>query len=342
MSKFWIAAAAALMTATPALAQPYAATGVDITGAAARLTVIAEDRGDVSIDVTAGARLAAPAVRLDGGRVVIDGGLNNRLRGCRSIGLAGPAQTTVQVTGVGWVRVDELPQITMRVPRTLDLTSRGTVFATIGASNGGRVRLGGCGDATIARVNGPLDLTMMGSGDIDVGEVTGALRAQLDGSGDLTIAAALAGADLKLRGSGDLDLERIAGPLVADLDGSGDIRVGPGASEAQLSLQGSGDVVTGAVRGPLSARADGSGNVTVASVAGGPVQLALVGSGDVAVRGGTASRLNVRLDGSGDVDFDGEVGQVEADIGGSGDVSVRRAGSTVVRKRGSGELHVGS
>lgn len=342
MSKIWIVAALAALSASPALAQPYRSSEVEIVNAAARLTVIPEDRADIAVQITPGARLPTPTVRLVAGRVVIDGDLDRRIEGCdTSLGVVGRARsTTVRISAVGRLHLEDLPAITLRVPARVDLNASGAVFAEIGESAGGRVRLRGCGDSRMGAASNDLDITLAGSGSLEAGAVHGALVARLSGSGDVTVASARA-ADVQIDGSGELAVGDISGVVVALLNGSGDIDLGS-VGDARLSLRGSGELTAGAVNGALTANLNGSGDVEVASVNGGEVSLTLDGSGEVAVRGGRTQRLVVRIAGSGDVRFDGEAQEVSADLHGSGDVVVASTATLpVVRSRGSGELHIG-
>ncbi|HRE43741.1 MAG TPA: hypothetical protein PKY87_07200, partial [Terricaulis sp.] len=151
-------AAVAALFVTPAAAETYQARGVRIADAAAIVEIIPENRSTVDVVIQAGGRLRAPTVRVADGRVEIDGGL--RLTGCSSDGGA----HRVRVAGQGWVREADLTRITIRTPRTLDVTFGGGGAARIGASDGGRVALTGCGDAEIAAVRGDLSLALTGSG----------------------------------------------------------------------------------------------------------------------------------------------------------------------------------
>lgn len=339
MRAFVLAACLAAL-AGPAMAETYAGRGVDIVYAAANLHVIPEDRADISVQTTAGPRVPAPTVRLSNGRVVIDGGLRNRLRGCGGIVIGN--RIPVQIAGVGGVQRENLPTITLRVPRTIDISSSGAVFGDVGASDGGRVRFQGCGSINMDSVNGPLDVEQAGSGDLRVGAVTGSVRGDLDGSGTLRIASIGQGADLTLDGSGDVNVGGIGGIVTAALNGSGDFNAGDIGRSARLRLDGSGDMSVGAVQGGVDARVDGSGGLRVASVAGGQVALALDGSGDVLVRGGQAERLEAHNGGSGSVVFNGRAASLNATLDGSGDISIASVDHVeTMSDQGSGEIHIG-
>lgn len=372
-----VVGAAGYLLAAPAAAETYPAGGVRLEYAAAHVTVIPEDRADVDVTVAAGSeRLPAPTVRVEGDRVVIDGGLRNRLQGCGS-GLSG---RHVRVRGIGNVRHADLPRITIRTPRTLDLSIGGAVFSDIGASAGGRVAHNGCGAATIAAVSGNLDAALNGSGDVDVARVGGALSAALNGSGALTVRRADGDAELRLNGSGDLragpvrgDVDAVlagsgslevenarnavlrlngsgnvrmgdvSGVVDARLGGSGSVRVGAVGDGARLMLNGSGNVRAGAVRGPLRAALGGSGRIEVASVEGPSTELSQSSSGAVVVRGGRTEQLSVRNSGSGTVRFGGVASASRLELRSSGDIVVSDAGRIEqLIDTGSGGVRLGN
>ncbi|MGE0742715.1 MAG: hypothetical protein AB7O98_15350, partial [Hyphomonadaceae bacterium] len=72
------------LLAGQAAAERYNATSIDIIHTAAVVTVIPEDRTDIDVSVTPAARLPALDVRLTSEGEVIDGGLRNRFRGCKT------------------------------------------------------------------------------------------------------------------------------------------------------------------------------------------------------------------------------------------------------------------
>jgi hypothetical protein len=345
--------------ATPAAAESYNATGARLEHVAAQLTVIAEDRSNVDVTIAPSERLPTPTVRVAGDRVVIDGGLRNRLQGCTNT-MGGER---VRVRGIGNVSRTELPRITLRVPRTLNLSIGGAVFSSIGASAGGSVAHNGCGDTDIADVSGDFDVALNGSGDVDVSRVGGALEAALNGSGSLQVRRTIGDAELRLNGSGDLVAGPVGGAVDAELAGSGGLRIqsarnalvrlngsgdvnvgdvagtldarlaGSGGMEfgavgegARFLLNGSGDMDAGAVHGALRAELTGSGSIDVASVEGPSVELSQSSSGDVNVRGGRTERLVARNSGSGSVQFGGVAGSSAIEVRSSGDVIVTDAG----------------
>lgn len=322
-----------------AAAERFGPDAVTIQHAAAVLEVIPEDRADVDVAIAQNPRLPAISARVDGDRVVIDGGLRNRFRGCSAM-FGG--QPNVRISGIGNVAREDLPRITLRVPRTLDLDVGGAVFSNVRTSQGGKMEFSGCGDTNVAAVTGGLEIVLNGSGDVDVAGVSGALNASLNGSGSLDVIRAGGNAALRLSGSGDLNVGDVGGAVDARLNGSGALEVGAVGNGARLALSGSGDVDAGAVRGALSVDLRGSGSVDVTSVDGPSADLTLVSSGDINVAGGRVRTLNASSTGSGNVRFGGAAETTRASVTGSGDISIADAGRVQdLRDSGSGSVHVG-
>jgi uncharacterized protein YaiE (UPF0345 family) len=332
-------AAATCALSGQAAAERFSQDAVTLQHVAAVLEVIPEDRTDVDVAIGQSERLPAISARVEGDRVVIDGGLRNRFRGCTSM-FGGQPQ--VRISGIGGVAREDLPRVTVRVPRTLDLNVGGAVFTNVRASQGGVVNFNGCGDAQMAAVSGALDVDLNGSGDVNVASVGGALNAALNGSGSLDVVRAGGDAVLRLNGSGDLDVGDVTGAVDARLNGSGSLEVGAAGNGARLALNGSGDVDAGAVRGALNVDLRGSGSVEVASVEGASAELSLLSSGDIHVVRGQVGALVARSEGAGSVRYGGSAETTRASVSGSGDVSIADAGRVEeLRDRGSGSVNVG-
>jgi hypothetical protein len=84
----------------------------------------------------------------------------------------------------------------------------------------------------------------MGSGDLDLGSVSGSLDAQLRGSGNVEIASVEGErAELALSASGDLVVHNgRVGRLEIGDNGSGDVRFGGAAESTRARLSSSGDI----------------------------------------------------------------------------------------------------
>lgn len=269
-----------------------------VRNAVATLKVIPEDRTDISVEIANPGMLATPTVRVDGGEVVVDGGISSRrIHNCRRMG----DKFSVEVRGVGVVEASQAPVITARVPRAVHVSTGGAVEADIGPSSSAEVSFSGCGDAKVGDVAGALELDASGSGDITVGSALSA-TVSVAGSGSAAIGAVAQKLEVSLAGSGDVTAASASGPLDVSIAGSGGVTVNGGAmGDADVSIAGSGDVMlTGDVQ---------------------RLDVSIAGSGDVEVRG-KAAALDASIMGSGDVTVAAVLGSVDKSVMGSGSVNV--------------------
>lgn len=281
-------AALAIAPAAPALAQSRGDMSIDVHDAAARVVVIPETRGDIDVRVAPGdPRLPPLQPRPDGGRIRIDGGLRNRIKGCEISGWGhnGDQRTvraSVTIEGLGKVPLASLPVITVRTPLNARVGASGAVWGEVGPSDTLELAHGGCGNWTVAPVRNALNLAVQGSGDTRA-RTAGRLNAAINGSGDLWMDAVDGDVSLAVHGSGDVHLGRMDGVLSTATAGSGDIRIDGGhARSVSSTTNGSGDLSFGGDAGSVSAMINGSGDVRVAH-ASGPVSKVVHGSGEVTV-----------------------------------------------------------
>ncbi len=264
------------------------AASVDIRHAAARVTVIPENRSDVKVEfITTNAALPLQVTRR-GDRVVVDGDLKRRIRNCHGGRWDGsrPRDEKMHVTvrGVGRVDWDDLPQVVVRTPMNARIDASGAVFGSVGRSGSLELDNAGCGDWTIANVAGPASIDIAGSGDARMGSAR-QLRLRIAGSGDVEVTHVAGPANIDIAGSGDVHLASIAGALDVDIAGSGDVKVDAGrATSMNVSIAGSGDVNFGGAAQSLRAMIAGSGDVHAGSVSG-HVSRSVLGSGAVYVGG---------------------------------------------------------
>lgn len=91
----------------------------------------------------------------------------------------------------------------------------------------------------------------------------------------------------------------------------------------------------------LEANIGGNGDIGIDRIDGN-VDVNIGGSGNVVLGQGSAPKLEVNIAGSGDVRFGGTAGDVEVNIVGSGDVSVAKVTGRVSRSiMGSGNINIG-
>ena len=256
-----------------------AAPSVEIKDAVARVVVIPEDRPDVKVEFLTTNRALPLVVSRVSERTVIDGNLRySKIRNCLSLN----GRTSVQVTGVGRVDWANMPQVVIHTPRNVNVAAGGAVFGSVGRSNSLTFANAGCGDWTVANVNGPLVARQAGSGDLRAGSA-GSADVRIAGSGDANLGAVAGQLNAEIAGSGDVHAASINGDFKARIAGSGDVSVDGGRARAmQASVAGSGDVAFGGVADSLEARIMGSGDVTVGRVTG-PFRKSVMGSGEVRI-----------------------------------------------------------
>jgi hypothetical protein len=298
--KFAIASAVSLAALALAAAGPAAARDpieVEIEHAVARVVVIVEDRADVGVEIEQGsAGLPQLRVRREDGHIEINGGLGRRIggihfgddvRNCRS----GPDDArqpgegaSVEVRRVGRIDMARAPLIVIRTPRAVDVSvGGGAVWGSVGrGATSVSVGNGGCGDWTVANVDGALELAIMGSGDFHAG-TSRSLSASIMGSGNV-FAGATGAVEASIAGSGNIDVARMdGGDFEANIMGSGDILVRAGtARRAEGNIMGSGDITFQGTAGTAEGNVMGSGDIRFTDVTG-AVERSTPGSGSVIV-----------------------------------------------------------
>lgn len=265
-------AAAAALTAGAANA-----ASVEFKDAVARVTVIPENRSDIKVEFVSTNPNLPLEVRTLGDRTIIDGDLDRKIRNCRGDGEG----ASIEVRGVGEVAWKDLPQVVVRTPRDAKVEAGGAVFGSVGRSANLHLANAGCGDWTIANVEGALTIKQAGSGDTRVGSA-GETRIRIAGSGDVATAE-VKSLDVDIAGSGSVAVSSVNGPLSVGIAGSGDVKVGGGrASSMSVSVAGSGDVDFRGVTDSVKARIAGSGDIRVKEVKG-DISKTIMGSGSVTI-----------------------------------------------------------
>ena len=254
------------------------AASVDVKDAVARITVIPENRSDVKVEIIAANPRLSLQLRSFGGRTIVDGDLNHRIRECHGSG----ESASVRVRGMGDVKWAEMPQIVIRTPRDVEVDTGGAVWGTVGRSASLNLGNAGCGDWTVGNVEGRMRISQAGSGNTRAGSA-GEAKVRVVGSGNTQIADVKGGLKVDIAGSGDVAVASVSGPVEVHVAGSGDVRIAGGrASELDVSVAGSGDVRFGGTAASLKARIMGSGDVHVREVTG-HISKSVMGSGGVSV-----------------------------------------------------------
>lgn len=278
-------------------AEVFPGTQLRIRNIAAVVTITPEDRTDFSVEIDNQAgQLPMPTVAADGGRLIIDGQLRGRVRGC---GDGNSAE--VRGYGDGEFASTELPRITIRTPRDVHLDRSGAGTTEIAASQSLDLDVSGCSTTTAADTAGELILDIAGSGNVNTGAAQ-SLDADVAGSADVVTGAIASGAKIDIAGSGSVTIASLTGELNSDGAGSGSVSVQGGAiTMASIDLAGSGDVSIGATVQDLDVSIVGSGGVDVTA----PVV-----------------NIDAEIAGSGSVSAPSVTGRISQEVWGSGEVSV--------------------
>jgi hypothetical protein len=198
--------------------------------------------------------------------------------------------------------------------RDLTVTLPGRSFEKFGVSGGHltiarleqpRVTIGIAGSGKVQAVGGKLEdlkLSIAGSGEMDMGQVTAA-RGKLDiaGSGTMkTQNAAIDDVKMEIAGSGRIEFGQIT------------------ARTAKANIAGSGTIIAkGSVEG-LQIGIEGSGRTDFGSVASRTAKVEIGGHGDVDIA--PAELADIHIGGSGDVTLHSDPRELETHIGGSGHI----------------------
>jgi hypothetical protein len=272
--------------------QAYQGDELRLKHLAAIVTVMPEDRSDYLIEIDSPGGTPMPTVSASEGHVTVDGQLRGRISHCNDDGSA-------ELRGYDDITAANLPRITIRAPRTLNISRSGAGTTEIGAAEALTLDLSGCGAVTTGDVAGELALDVAGSGDVRAGAAR-RLNADVAGSADVNVGAVSEGADVDIAGSGSVTIASLTGDLSADGAGSGNVRVDGGAiTLAKVDLAGSGDVEIAATVQTLQVSIVGSGDVDVANTVG-DIDAEIAGSGGVSARAVTGA-VHKEVFGTGDV-----------------------------------------
>ncbi len=273
-----LGAVATAALATAAMAGATRAAPVEVKDAVARVTVIPENRPDVKVDIVQANSRLPLEVRTFGGQTIVDGRLGHRIRNCRGSGEG----ASVRVRDLGDVSWKEMPQIVIHTPRDVDIDVGEAVWGSVGRAGGVKLGNAGCGDWTVANVEGALQVSQAGSGNLRAGSA-GSAKIRVAGSGDAVVGDVRGPLKVDIAGSGNVNVASISGELDVGVAGSGDVKVGGGhATTMGVHVMGSGNVDFRGVADTLKARIAGSGDVRAKQVTG-SVSKMVAGSGGVTI-----------------------------------------------------------
>jgi len=270
----FLAAAATAACAASAAAAP----SVELRNVVARVTVIPEDRPDIKVELLATNPNLPLEIRTEGGRTVVDGGLKHRISDCHP----GADRPSTSVRGAGGVDEQAMPNIAIRAPRDVVVSSSGAVYGSIGRSGSVTLQDSGCSSWALVDVAGAATIHESGAGTVRLGAVD-RLDVQLSGAARVHAVRARQGLDATLSGAGDVEVENLGGPLQARVSGVGKVKVANGrASNVRASVSGVGGVEFGGVADSLDASISGLGSIRVKDVTG-PVSKSISGAGHVTI-----------------------------------------------------------
>jgi hypothetical protein len=254
------------------------AASVEIRDAVVRVTVIPEARSDVRVEVTSPNSKLPLAIRTEGDRTIVDGGLEHRIRSCNGSG----EKRSVRLRGLGAVGWNETPQIVIRTPRDVKLSADGAVSGQIGRSGNVDLANSGCSSWTVADAAGDVAIRASGAGSVRMGQAQ-RLTVRLSGAGAVHATHVHRGLDAELSGTGGVSVDELDGAMTADVSGVGKVKVDGGrASSLRARVSGVGGVDFDGVVGDLDASISGFGGVRVKSVTG-AVRKSVSGIGKVTI-----------------------------------------------------------
>jgi hypothetical protein len=254
------------------------ASEVQMRDVAALVRITPENRTDIAVSITNPGPLRAPELRVSGRRLIIDGKQRRQIRSCRVDGATFEVTTRRQ----GRLREGQLPIIELRVPQAVVVAAGGAVRLHMAPAQSAHVRLEGCGDADLVRVENDADISVSGAPDLrlyDVGEAS----IRVAGAGDVVLGVVRAGLTVSVAGAGDIIAARADGPTNIAVQGSGDVIIRDGrATTLSVAIAGTGDVTHNGSAERLDAVIFGGGDVRVRQVSG-EVTRRVLGGGDVIV-----------------------------------------------------------
>ena len=281
--------AAVVLTAAPAVAQTVAPSARTLTRFAAAnevqvrefagyVRVIPENRNDVAVGFVRPGVFRPPTYRVSRRRLIIDGNVG-QIRDCR---VNGPDGFEVTTRRDGKLTGAQLPVLELRVPQAAVVSASGALRLVVMPSLSADLRLDGCGDVDVARVENEAEISVSGAQDVRLSEA-GSAEVTLAGAGDINIGAVRNGLTLSIAGAGDFTAMRADGPTSIAVQGAGDVTIQGGhASSLNIVIAGGGDVTHNGSAERLDAVILGGGDVRVRHVEG-EISRRVLGGGEVVV-----------------------------------------------------------
>ncbi|TCS05931.1 DUF2807 domain-containing protein [Caulobacter sp. BK020] len=127
-----------------------------------------------------------------------------------------------------------------------ELNQAGSGDTKAGSAASAEINIAGSGDVKTQEIGGDLEVNIAGSGGVTTASVNGKLEANIAGSGDVTINRGRSrSVEVSIMGSGDVDFGGEADAVEAHIAGSGDVRIAKVNGPIEKSVAGSGQVIVG-------------------------------------------------------------------------------------------------
>lgn len=128
----------------------------------------------------------------------------------------------------------------------LELSQAGSGDTKAGSAGSAEINIAGSGDVSTQEIGGDLEVNIAGSGGVTTASVNGKLEANIAGSGDVTVNGGRSrSVEVSIMGSGDVDFGGEADTVDVSVAGSGDVRIAKANGPVHKSVAGSGDVIIG-------------------------------------------------------------------------------------------------
>lgn len=146
------------------------------------------------------------------------------------LSVAGAADIRVgDISGVADISVSGSGDVEVGTVERVSLTVRGSGDVNLGnVRDGLDVSIAGRGDVDVGTVNGPVEISIAGSGRVDMEEgYASAFDVSISGSGNVNFQGTAVNPDISIAGSGNVYIEQYEGRL--NHSGMGDVNIGSGS-----------------------------------------------------------------------------------------------------------------
>ncbi|KRA57195.1 hypothetical protein ASD89_05695 [Caulobacter sp. Root656] len=128
----------------------------------------------------------------------------------------------------------------------LELSQAGSGDTKAGSAGSAEINIAGSGDVKTQEIGGDLEVNIAGSGGVTAASVNGKLEANIAGSGDVTVNGGRSrSVEVSIMGSGNVDFGGEADTAEVSVAGSGDVHIAKVNGPVHKSVAGSGEVNIG-------------------------------------------------------------------------------------------------